>query len=63
MPFPILITDSFVFFFFMQMETKVILSKLLRHFKFELVPGQRFKIKTELMNSPIDKCMTVITPR
>ncbi|XP_071495148.1 cholesterol 24-hydroxylase-like [Diadema antillarum] len=44
-------------------ESRVILAKLLRHFTFELVPGQRFVMKHELTNKPIDGCRTYITLR
>ncbi|XP_041462631.1 cholesterol 24-hydroxylase-like [Lytechinus variegatus] len=45
------------------METRVILAKLLRRFTFQLVPGQRFGLKTELTNKPIDGCKTYISLR
>ncbi|XP_792255.3 cholesterol 24-hydroxylase isoform X1 [Strongylocentrotus purpuratus] len=45
------------------METRVILAKLLRRFTFDLVPGQKFGIKQELTNKPVDGCKTYITLR
>ena len=45
------------------MEMKVILTKLIKNFDFELVPGQNLGVDIQFTLRPIDGTKCFITPR